>query len=278
MSRVVNYFFTAIERVLSFRYINIFKTIYVNFRLLPFQVALKLPIYVIGQLKVIALNGKVIIDSENIRSGMIRLGCPISLYRNSYSQLHLSGKMIFKGKTHFLNGYSISVQKNGELTIGNNVYVADNVTISVVNSIEIGNYTRFAGDAILMDSDVHFTIDIKSREIMQNTKQIKLGEYNWITKGNRIYKGTITPNFTIISSGSLTNRDYTKVIPEFSMIGGIPAKLIKEGMRRIYNERNEKMLNAYFAENEIFTLSEDEDVDEFCIYKKENSHFWESSV
>ena len=48
-----------------------------------------------------------------------------------------------------------------------------------------------------------------------------------------IQKNTKTPDNTIISGKSLLNKDYR--VPEFSIIGGMPAKLLKTGYYRDLN-------------------------------------------
>lgn len=44
-------------------------------------------------------------------------------------------------------------------------------------------------------------------------------------------KGTVIPDHTIVSSNSLCNKDYSDV-PQFSIIGGIPARLISCNKKR----------------------------------------------
>ena len=44
-------------------------------------------------------------------------------------------------------------------------------------------------------------------------------------------KGTKTPDYTIVASNSLCNKDYTKEITSESIIGGTPAKLITKNLK-----------------------------------------------
>jgi acetyltransferase-like isoleucine patch superfamily enzyme len=46
-------------------------------------------------------------------------------------------------------------------------------------------------------------------------------------------KGTITPNNTIIASNSLLNKNYIET-PPYSVLAGTPAKLVKSGVKRIF--------------------------------------------
>ena len=52
---------------------NVLKTLYVNFKMLRFKEARKLPLWIYGKMSFRSLKGKIIIDSP-IYPGMIRIG------------------------------------------------------------------------------------------------------------------------------------------------------------------------------------------------------------
>ena len=100
-----------------------------------------------------------------------------------------------------------------------------------------------------MDSDDHYTVDIANRQVSYNKKEIIIGKYNWIASHSYIKKGTKTPDYLIVASANaLLTKDYTS-LPPFSVIGGSPAKLLKSGVRRIYNSNMEQKVNQFFKEN-----------------------------
>lgn len=53
LREILNYTLERIEGVFSLPRFRIFKTLYVNFRSLPFRQAVKLPIYVYGRVRII---------------------------------------------------------------------------------------------------------------------------------------------------------------------------------------------------------------------------------
>lgn len=58
-------------------------------------------------------------------------------------------------------------------------------------------------------------------------------------------KGTKTPDYLIVASANaLLTKDYTS-LPPYSVIGGSPAKLLKSGVRRIYNSNMEQKINQF---------------------------------
>ena len=64
---------TNITNVFRRQKINILKTIFFNFKSLPFKQAIKFPIFIYSDTKLISI-GKIHIDSDDIHKGMIRIG------------------------------------------------------------------------------------------------------------------------------------------------------------------------------------------------------------
>ncbi|MCF0178478.1 MAG: hypothetical protein HUJ90_07600 [Bacteroidales bacterium] len=79
-----------------------------------------------------------------------------------------------------------------------------------------------------------------------------------------IKKGTVLPTGTILAGPfSMVSKDYSKTVPEYSIIGGSPAKLIGSGYRRVNNAESQVMLDKYYDENsEVFVFKGD--IDNFC--------------
>ncbi len=49
--------------------LSILRTIYFNFRTLPFKQAIKLPIFIYGRVRLFGLNGEVIFENTYIKNG-----------------------------------------------------------------------------------------------------------------------------------------------------------------------------------------------------------------
>ena len=131
----------------------------------------------------------------------------------------------------------------------------------------MGKYTRIGFNTLIMDSDDHYVLDINTNIIKNNTKLIILGSYNWIGNYTSIKKGVVTPDYFIVSSSFCTLvKDYSD-FPCYSVVGGSPAKLIKSGIRGVFNPNSEKLLREYFYEkvNNQYKLNSPESIDTFCI-------------
>jgi acetyltransferase-like isoleucine patch superfamily enzyme len=211
------------------------QTIFFNLYYLPFKQAIRLPI-ILYKVKFKLLKGRIVIDTTNIRTGMIQLGPKInSLYETNRSWFiwEHRGTCCFKGSCIIGHNSAISTGVNGYLEFGNNVFVGTTLRIACYKSIIIGENTHFAWEVILIDTDFHETINILSKERSEATKEIRLGKNNWIGIRTIILKGTRTPDFCIAGASSLLNKNYD--IPEYSLIAGNPAKLIKTGIYRDLN-------------------------------------------
>lgn len=246
--KILSYF----ETKSSLRKVNLLKTVYVNFRVLPFYQALKFPIYIYGKWNLRYLGGNFIINTE-IKRGMIKFGVNLAGYviADKGSILMFQGaRFIFNGQANICQGSSIVVHQNAVLELGDCVNIGDNVKIICHSEIFIGNKTDITWESQVTDFNFHFIEDMNRKEIFNLSRPIEIGEYCWIGNRTTIMPGTKLPNRTIVASNSLLNKDYISIgIEPYSLIGGIPAKLLKKGVKRIYSKENEQLLMNYFREH-----------------------------
>ena len=131
----------------------------------------------------------------------------------------------------------------------------------------MGSNSRLGFHGFIMDSDDHFTVDINTRKVYRNCKPIKIGAFNWFGNTTIIKKGVVTPDYLIVAStNALLTKDYSS-LPPYSVLGGMPAKVIKSGIRRVFNLDNESDIIKFFKSNpEAMSYDVDPEInlDEFC--------------
>jgi acetyltransferase-like isoleucine patch superfamily enzyme len=189
------------------------------------------------------LRGYILKITLKEAEGIIFLGknCKIC-YRNKIS----FGKTITIGDNVEINGLSkhgikigsnVSILKNtiiectgvirhlGEsLVIGNNVGIAQNCFIQVRGKVDIGNNVIFGPNVSLFSENHIFNDpDLPVNAQGESRKGIKIGDGVWIGTRAVILDGVTIGENSIIAAGSIVNKD---VLP-FSLVGGVPAKLIK---------------------------------------------------
>lgn len=245
-------FFNHYEKMKSNNHPVLWKTLFFNLRSLPRSQAYKFPIHIFTNVQIISSSGKIVIDTPLIYSGMIRWGWFYSYRSQGKTRINNQGTIIFKGEGKLLQGSEIMVKNRSVLTIGSNFFIGENTMIYCWYNISIGKFLTLAYHSQIFDSDFHYSMNIETGEILRRSKAVILGDYNWIGNKTTIKKGVKTPNHTTVAgSNSILTSDYTKSIPEYSVIGGVPAKLIVSKTSRVWNNESTRIkeIDDYFNRN-----------------------------
>lgn len=255
-----------IKQILGFsipnQSLSIYKTLLFNFTAFGFKGLFILPIYVYQNTRI-------------YRVGCIKMRCPMKRGLLKIGELDYKSQ----GKTKFLNAGTIEIfgpveiggasiiENYGKIIFHGDNRLGDGCNIFIRESLTLGIETRIGFHSFIMDSDDHFTIDVETKQIGRNTKGIELGKYNWMGNTTFIKKGVKTPDYFIVASpNALLTKDYTSM-PPYSVVGGSPVKLLKSGIRRIYNGEIEAKLNKHFKatlDNTVIWDVETKDLDMFC--------------
>jgi acetyltransferase-like isoleucine patch superfamily enzyme len=183
---------------------------------------------------------------------MVRFGNDWGYRSQGSTRLRIDGTLIFKGTANFIKSAQISVFENARLTFGADSLVSENVIIVCQYKITFGKCLRLTYQSNVFDSDFHYSINLEHNTIAPKVAEINIGDYNWIGNRTTIKKGVKTPAYTIVAASySLLTKDYTKIIPEYSIIGGMPAKLMKTGFARTWKDEYDqiKRYDAFYEKN-----------------------------
>ena len=223
------------------RKINWVKTLYFNFKMFPFSIAKNLPVLFYGRVKFSSLKGKITIQAP-IKTGMIGFGQPYEMTTRSrgIAELFLEGKLIINGHIQFGKDCFVYVKKDAQLQMGHMASIASLGKIICTHSITLGTWARIGSESQLMDTNFHQMIDTNTNEKIYPTSTITIGNYNFISNRVSIMSNTITPDFCTIASNSLTNKNYTS-FGQNILIGGLPAKLLKENISRDWEGERESL-------------------------------------
>jgi len=110
------------------------------------------------------------------------------------------------------------------LKIGNNVGISENCFIQVRGMLEIGDNV-ISGPNCTIITENHKFKDIDSPIRLQGNERVgvEIGNNVWIGAGCTILDGVTIGDGSIIAAGAIVNSN----VPENSIYGGIPAKLLK---------------------------------------------------
>lgn len=204
------------------------KTIYFNFKYLPFKQAIHLPILVSNKLYLRVCLGEIKIDAP-LHLGMIQIGFGnVGLFDNKKSRSiwDVSGRVIFKGDCHIGHGSKISVGLNGNLIIGENLLVTAESTIVSFHEVEIGDNCLLSWDILIMDTDYHEIKDEQDK-IINADSPVVIGNKVWIGCRTLVLKGAVIPNGSVIGANSVVTQ---KLETEHALYVGNPCKKTKENI------------------------------------------------
>ena len=225
------------------------QTIYINFKMLPLKQAIFLPIFIYTKTEFRSLKGKIEIRGR-VYPNMIHIGDNTRYVATSkpLSIWTINGKLVFNGHIKFFHGTYVHVAENATLTFGTDfTFVSGGAKIICFESITIGNHVGITWDCQIYDTSFHYVQNLENENSLPEklTKPIVINDNVWIGNRSTIAKGSIIPSYSIIASGSMTNKDYTDN-GENCMYCGVPAKCKKKGIRRIYDYAEEKYYDKIY--------------------------------
>ena len=252
--------------IVSSKRLNLFSTLYVNFSQFRFKEAIKTPVLIYGKCKIVSLKGKISFEMP-CKKGLLVIGRtdPVRSL-DCVSVLNIKGTLKLKGKVEIRRGIHAQIDKDAELALGENAFLGDCITLICKKNISIGKNSCIGNNCTLMDTDFHYMVNLKSKSVHNATLPIEIGDNCWIAGYNVVKKGAKLPEGTIVAGPySMVGKDYSTIIEHYSIIGGCPAKLIREGYRRIFNNKVQKMLHEHFSSSEdSFVFSDDVNLDLIC--------------
>ena len=203
-----------------------FKTLYFNFKYLPFRQAVKLPFVISNKLYLRKTFGKVLLDCP-ISTGMVHIGYgEVGIFddKKSRSVWDVAGTVIFKGKCHIGHGSKISVGEQGSLIFGENFTITAESTIVAYSEVRFGKNCLLSWDILVMDADLHKIKD-KTGSVLNAPRPISIGNDVWIGCRCLILKGAIIPDGSILGANSTVSK---KLESERCIYVGNPAESVRE--------------------------------------------------
>lgn len=157
---------------------------------------------------------------------------------NNITLLDIDGEISFDGRGDFAPGVSIYLAKGATLNIGREFFINGRVRIVCHERIDIGAWARIAWESQLIDTNFHYIQEVETGSYLSKSKPVRIGKCVWIGNRTTVNRGAIIPDYCIVASNSLCTKNYSDV-PANSIIGGVPARFLKTGYRRIFSYEEE---------------------------------------
>lgn len=139
---------------------------------------------------------------------------------------------ILKKNANIIIGNKVKLCKNVKLSawgnlyhstikIGDNTWIGDRTEIHAGRSVEIGSNCNISWNVTIMDRDYH-----KLNTQTETIKPVVIGNNVWIGCNSTILKGVTIGKGAVIAAGSVVTKD----VPPGTLVGGNPARIIKESV------------------------------------------------
>jgi acetyltransferase-like isoleucine patch superfamily enzyme len=140
------------------------------------------------------------------------------------------------GNKSIFEGVFIFDKENAKISVGDRTFVGGDTKIIAAKEIEIGSDVLISWGCTIVDHDSHSTNFEKRKDDVVNwgkgiknwenvnIQKVIIGNKVWIGFGVTILKGVSIGEGSVIAAGSIV----TKNVEPYTIVGGNPAKFIKE--------------------------------------------------
>lgn len=212
------------------KFLSLPKSLYVSFRLFPFNEAIKCPCLVRYNTKLISLDGTIKVKWGGVKPFMFYVGFgQVGIFDKTYERtvLQINGVVELDGKVYLGQGCRLSVANNAVVHFGKSFVNTATMTLVCSNSVFFGEDCTVAWNTLIMDTDWHQTIDVVNNKVKPCSKPIHVGCRTWIGTRAIVLKGAHIPDGCIIGAGAIITQKFDK---ENACIVGNPARIVKENI------------------------------------------------
>lgn len=146
---------------------------------------------------------------------------------NSRIDFNGSNSILYLSSNKFDYALNISINENNICFIGKNNFFNGITTIVLSESknVIIGEDCLFSYEVSLRVADVHLIYHTKTKERLNYSKSIYIGDHVWLGQNALILKGTWVGSGSVIGANSVLSN---KMVPSNTTFAGSPARLTKK--------------------------------------------------
>lgn len=242
-----------ISNIVFHRNYSIWRTLYFNFKVFPVNVAKHLPIKIGKHVEMIGLyRGCVVLGGGKTKRFMSEIGtCKFPMYATSGSHTlirfgSIGTKLVIGKQVEILAGSSLILTYHGKLTLGDDIIINQNTMVYCAYSVTIGNHARIGWQSQIYDSDFHYIYNEERHTIAKCYGSVHIGNNVWLANRVTVSKNAFIPDYAIVASNSLVNKDFSDINEKGCFFAGIPAKYRGKVGLRIINEPYQYSLYLHF--------------------------------
>lgn len=220
------------KRLNAWRYLLAMpRSIWYNFRLLPWRQACRLPLLVSHRTVVENLSGHLVLDAERLKVGLVKVGfntCQCSDFHYDRTHLNLRGELHLYGKCAIGAGSHIEVAENAILSLGDDFNLGPKSLIVCHHSITFGRRVLTSWCCTFMDTDQHSLVDSDGNRTNPD-RPVTVGDNVWFGCHVILTKGVQMASDITVGAGS---RLVGKYLEPRTVLSGNPAQVVRRGVKR----------------------------------------------
>lgn len=188
---------------------------------------IKLRKHIVGNVSEVRVRGKANFQLARSAKIIVEEGASLSIGNNSIAimerpvwlRIDKDGKLVIKKSASLFYDGDVVVFSGGCLTIGNS-FINSNCKIRCHKSISIGDGCAISHDFTVMDSNAH-KLDGRTK-----AAEVVIQDHVWIGTRVTILPGVHVGEGSVLAAGAVITKD----VPPHCVVGGCPAKIIKENI------------------------------------------------
>lgn len=152
-----------------------------------------------------------------------------SLLLNSLVKISGNNNEIVLKANSYISGAELWIENNGcLLEIGERTFVGHHSHLACTEDgsrLIVGDDGMISSYVQIRTGDSHSIVDMEGNRI-NPAQSVHIGNHCWLGEGSRVLKGVTLEGDDIVSTGTIVTKSFGKNV----LLGGIPAKIIKENV------------------------------------------------
>lgn len=237
--------------ILFLHRINILCTLRANMKLLPWSEGKRLPILIFGK-TTLKIGNSAHVDIKCPTSfGLLWIGAQNynDIRKGARNHISLQGNIELHGGVRFNYNTVLIIAAKGTLSLLGTNDINHDSSVLVRDKVTLCQGSSIGWNVQICDDAFHYVDN--NGVVGRKTRPIIIGREAWVGSFCKIGRGAYLPDYSILSMCSLLNKDFSSVGTNL-LIGGIPAKVIKTGTKRIMESVNTELcdsIDRYFEEH-----------------------------
>lgn len=148
---------------------------------------------------------------------------------NSLVRISGNNNTVVLKANSYVSGAELWVENNGcELRIGERTFIGHHSHLACTedgSKLVVGGNGMISSYVQIRTGDSHSILDMEGNRI-NHAQSVLIGAHCWIGEGAKVLKGVTLEGDDVVSTGAIVTKSFGKNV----LLGGIPAKVIKENI------------------------------------------------